>query len=68
MANLSSKHIKIKENYRVAANILNPVDVLGDALADRYGEAVNDVLAEKVLTRFGHSNTTSNDGNQIPPK
>ena len=48
MANLSSKtHKKLREKLPRAANILNPVDVLGDALADRYGEAVNDVLAEK---------------------
>lgn len=48
MANLSKKtHEKLQNNLPRAANILNPVDVLGDALADRYGEAINDVLAEK---------------------
>lgn len=48
MANLSAKtHKKLKETLPREANILNPVDVLGDALANRYGEAVNDVLAEK---------------------
>lgn len=48
MANLSAKtHKKLKEKLPRAANILNPVDVLGDALANRYGDAINDVLAEK---------------------
>jgi len=48
MANLSAKtHKKLKAKLPRAANILNPVDVLGDALADRYSEAINDVLAEK---------------------
>jgi acetate---CoA ligase (ADP-forming) len=48
MAILSKKtRQKLKKKLPRAANILNPIDVLGDALADRYGEAVNDVLAEK---------------------
>lgn len=48
MAKLSEKtQKKLQKNLPRAANILNPVDVLGDALADRYDEAINDVLAEK---------------------
>ncbi len=32
-----------------AASILNPIDVLGDALADRYGNALEAVLKEKAV-------------------
>ena len=47
LANLSEKtHQKLQKNLPRTASVLNPVDVLGDALADRYGEAINDVLAE----------------------
>ena len=38
---------KLKTNLPRAASVLNPIDVLGDALADRYQEALVDVLSEK---------------------
>jgi acyl-CoA synthetase (NDP forming) len=38
---------KLKTNLPRAASVLNPVDVLGDALSDRYQEALIDVLSEK---------------------
>lgn len=38
---------KLQENLPRTASILNPVDVLGDALADRYAKAVDCVLSEK---------------------
>ncbi len=48
LAQLSAvTHQKLEKTLPRAANILNPVDVLGDALSDRFREAVNDVLAEK---------------------
>jgi acyl-CoA synthetase (NDP forming) len=48
LAQLSAAtHRKLEKTLPRAANILNPVDVLGDALSDRFREAVNDVLAEK---------------------
>ncbi|HSR88958.1 MAG TPA: acetate--CoA ligase family protein [Candidatus Udaeobacter sp.] len=48
LAALSQKTLtKLKNNLPAASNIFNPVDVLGDALSDRYYEAINDVLAEK---------------------
>jgi len=37
---------KLKANLPVAANINNPVDILGDALADRYGFALETVLPD----------------------
>ncbi len=36
----------LKENLPAAASVLNPVDVLGDALADRYGMAVRAVIED----------------------
>ena len=48
LATLSQKTLnKLSKNLPRAASVLNPVDVLGDALADRYQEAIADVLAEK---------------------
>jgi len=50
LAVLSKKTIaKLEENLPRAANVLNPVDVLGDALSARYHEAIEDVLAEKTV-------------------
>ncbi len=47
LAVLSKKTLaKLTKNLPRASNVLNPVDVLGDALSDRYHEAINDVLAE----------------------
>ena len=40
---------KLKTNLPRAASVLNPVDVLGDALSDRYREAIVDVLAEPAV-------------------
>jgi len=37
----------LKEFLSPAANVNNPVDVLGDALADKYGKAMEIVLTEK---------------------
>ncbi|MBN1444797.1 MAG: acetate--CoA ligase family protein [Candidatus Omnitrophica bacterium] len=37
----------LKSFLSPAANVNNPVDVLGDALADKYGKALEIVLAEK---------------------
>jgi acetyltransferase len=34
---------KLREGLPAAASVLNPVDVLGDAMADRYGLAINAV-------------------------
>lgn len=48
LATLSQKTLnKLSKNLPRAASVLNPVDVLGDALSDRYQEAIADVLAEK---------------------
>lgn len=48
MAKLGKQTLqKLKSKLPRAASISNPIDVLGDALADRYREAVSDVLAEK---------------------
>lgn len=48
MANLSKKTLKkLREKLPAAASILNPVDVLGDALSERYAAAIASVLAEK---------------------
>ena len=48
LAALSKKTIKkLQEKLPAAANISNPVDVLGDALADRYAEAIDGALSEK---------------------
>mgnify|MGYP001582307038 CR=1 FL=1 len=48
LASLSKKTIKrLQEKLPAAANVFNPVDVLGDALADRYAEAIDSVLSEK---------------------
>ena len=38
---------KLIANLPRASSVLNPIDVLGDALSDRYREAVIDVLAEQ---------------------
>lgn len=47
LAQLSDETKKIlKDNLPRAASILNPVDVLGDALADRYEVALSAVLQE----------------------
>ncbi|MDO8626406.1 MAG: acetate--CoA ligase family protein [Candidatus Magasanikbacteria bacterium] len=47
LAELSPKTEKIlAEHLPKAANIHNPIDVLGDALADRYANALQAVLAE----------------------
>lgn len=35
---------KLQEHLPKAASIVNPIDVLGDALADRYGQAIETVL------------------------
>ncbi len=40
-----TKH-KLQANLPAAASVANPVDVLGDALADRYEMAINTVLAD----------------------
>ncbi len=37
---------KLQANLPAAASVANPVDVLGDALADRYEMAINTVLAD----------------------
>ncbi|MGI6596183.1 MAG: acetate--CoA ligase alpha subunit [Candidatus Ratteibacteria bacterium] len=37
---------QLKEFLPLAANINNPVDILGDALANTYGKAMNTVLSE----------------------
>lgn len=48
LANLSSKTItKLKAVLPSAANTHNPIDVLGDALPDRYGAAFKILLADK---------------------
>ncbi len=48
LANLSRKTLeKLHEKLPSVASALNPVDVLGDALADRYADAINSVLSEK---------------------
>lgn len=48
MANPSKKtQVRLKEKLPREASVLNPVDVLGDALADRYGDAINEVLSDK---------------------
>lgn len=47
VASLSSKTQKIlQEKLPATANIHDPVDVLGDALADRYASAIETVLAD----------------------
>lgn len=38
---------KLQENLPRTASIVNPVDVLGDALANRYAAAIEAILAEK---------------------
>ncbi len=38
---------ELKKNLPEFASVLNPVDVLGDALSDRYEFAINTVLCEK---------------------
>ena len=44
-AKLADKTInKLKENLPTAANVNNPIDVLGDALADRYEFAIDVVM------------------------
>ncbi len=40
-------HATLQANLPVAANINDPIDVLGDALADRYATAIHAVLADK---------------------
>jgi len=46
-ANLSEKTIeKLRGGLPPAANLYNPVDVLGDALADRYEFAINTVIED----------------------
>jgi acetyltransferase len=40
---------KLKDCLPRMAGLLNPVDVIGDALADRYGEALDIVLSEKTV-------------------
>ena len=48
LAELSKKtKIVLKDNLPRAASVLNPIDVLGDALADRYEKAIRAVLVEK---------------------
>lgn len=48
IAELSQKtHEILQKNLPAAANIHDPIDVLGDALADRYAVAINAVLADK---------------------
>ncbi len=48
MASFSEKtKNKMKEKLPPEASVLNPVDVLGDSLANRFGDAINDVLSEK---------------------
>lgn len=48
MASLSSKtKQKLQKSLPRMASIINPVDVLGDALAQRFGEALEIVLQEK---------------------
>jgi len=37
----------LRENLPPAANIYNPIDVIGDARADRYGRAIEAVLKDK---------------------
>lgn len=47
LAKLSQKTKKVlKDNLPRAASVLNPIDVLGDALADRYENAIRAVLVE----------------------
>lgn len=47
LAKLSKKTKTIlKNNLPRAASVLNPIDVLGDALADRYEKAIRAVLSE----------------------
>jgi len=50
MAPLSSEAKKdLQESLPRMASIINPVDVLGDALAQRFGEALEIVLREKTV-------------------
>ena len=37
----------LRENLPPAANIYNPIDVIGDARADRYGRAIEAILRDK---------------------
>ena len=48
MAPLSEETINaLKSFLPAAANVNNPVDTLGDALADTYGKALDFVLSDK---------------------
>ena len=48
LASLSKETLqKLRQKLPAAASIINPVDIMGDALADRYNEAVNAVLSDK---------------------
>ena len=48
LAKFTSKTIrKLRENLPITANIYNPVDVVGDAMADRYELAMETVLKDK---------------------
>ncbi len=50
MATLSSQtRQKLQESLPRMASIINPVDVLGDALAERFGQALEIVLQEKTV-------------------
>lgn len=50
MAALSSQtRLKLQESLPRMASIINPIDVLGDALAQRFGEALEIVLQEKTV-------------------
>lgn len=40
---------KLQEHLPKAASIVNPIDVLGDALADRYGQAIETVLQSQAV-------------------
>jgi len=40
-------HQKLKNKLPAAASIMNPVDVMGDALANRYIEAISSALSDK---------------------
>jgi len=48
LATLQSETVeRLREGLPAAANVFNPIDVIGDALADRYAHALKAALADK---------------------
>ena len=48
LATLESKTVEtLREGLPAAANVFNPIDVIGDALADRYAHALKAALADQ---------------------